>query len=390
MPLFDVRDRNDPSPCGELEDSFAFLNRVDGPFWGEVRRLLEDWFGRYPEIEQRDLRNAFRSRLPGQHLAAWWELYLHELFLRLGYRIEIHPELDDSQHRPDFLLSKNGSQLYVEAAILFSGSSTGNRRGAPSWMLDAINHVTSPNFFLRLVEVKQRGPDQLRRAEIVNPLENWLGGLDPDEISINHELGDPLPVRVVSCRDWEIVFEAWPVKAEARGKPRRALGIGPIQAGYVDDIGQLASTLKKKAGRYGHPEIPMVTAVQCLSAFMEPLDIEQALFGREAVQVSVEEPGPARLVRQRNGFWAAATGPQNQRVSAVLISVGLHSANVGKVAPSLWINPWANYSLDEQWPFAEFTATDQGQIHHQERYPNMSEIFSIPEEWPGGEPFPRE
>lgn len=390
MPLFDQIDRNDPSPGKELEDNFSFLNRVDGAFWTEVRRELEGWFARYPQRGAEDLRNAFRSKLPGQHFAAWWELYLHELFSRLDYDIEIHPGLEDSSHRPDFLLSRNGSSLYVEAAVLFSGLSRGNRRGAPPWMVDAINHITTPNFFLRLVEVKGRGEHQLRRRELVAPLEQWLGGLDPDEVSVIHEQGKALPKESISCRGWEILFEAWPVKREARGKPRRALGIGPIQAGYADDIGQLASTLKKKAGKYGHPQIPMVMAVQCLSAFMEQIDIEQALFGHEVVQVSAEDTQEARLFRKRDGFWAGAGGPRNQRVSGVLISVGLHSANIGRVAPALWINPWANHALDEKWPFSEFTASEQGQILHREKTTKMSDIFELPHDWPGDKPFPRE
>ena len=43
--------------------------------------------------------------------------------------------------------------------------------------------------------------------------------------------------------------------------------------GWVDDIGQLESKLKVKAGRYGRPEVPYVIAVLSLSGFMERIDI---------------------------------------------------------------------------------------------------------------------
>lgn len=52
--LFDDLKREDPSPARPGEDSFAFLNRVDTPFWAKVRRLLEEWFGHYP-AEGRDV-----------------------------------------------------------------------------------------------------------------------------------------------------------------------------------------------------------------------------------------------------------------------------------------------------------------------------------------------
>lgn len=163
-----------------------------------------------------------------------------------------------------------------------------------------------------------------------------------------------------------------------------------MQAGGVNDIEQLRSTLKGKAGRYGKPKIPFVVAVQCMSAFMEPLDIEQALFGSETFEVPTKGDSQARLFRQRNGFWVSRKGPQNRRVSAVLAGVGLHPANVGKTSPSLWINPWASHSLKEQWPFSEFTATEQGQVLQQDRNPNMAEIFDLPADWPGGDPFPKD
>ena len=390
MALFDSVDRIDPSPRGEMEDSFSFLNRVDTPFWGKVRALLEQWFTHYPAQESHDLREAFRSNLPAQHYAAWWELYLHELFHRLGYAVDVHPTLPDSPKTPDFLLCRDGSRLYVEAAVLFSGIVTSERRTAPPWMLDAINHASSPNFFIRLVEVRQRGDHQLKRNEIVRPLEAWLAELDPGQVLDIQRHGGELPTEVVGCRGWEIAFEAWP-KNEARGKAGpRVLGIGPIQAGGVNDIEQLRSTLKRKAGRYGEPSIPFVIAVQCLSAFMELLDIEQALFGSEAFEVPVDEISQARLYRQKNGFWISHRGPQNRRVSAVLTGVGLHPTNIGKVAPSLWMNPWAHHPLEDHWPFSQFTATEQGQIAQDERAPGMNEVFDLPLDWPGGKRFARE
>jgi hypothetical protein len=150
-----------------VEDSFSFLNRVSTPFWEEVRRVTEERFSRYPASGAEDLRNAFRSRLPGQHHAAWWELYLHELFRRLGYEIEIHPELADSSKTPDFLLQKGEARLYVEAAAVFSGVVARDIRNAPGWLLDAINTAKSPNFFVRLIEVAGKS-DQIVRSRVID------------------------------------------------------------------------------------------------------------------------------------------------------------------------------------------------------------------------------
>jgi hypothetical protein len=391
--LFDLVSRADPSPqAHEGETSFVFLNRVNTPFWEEVRQTLEAWFGRYPAAERDDLRRRFRSKIEGQHRAAWWELYLHELFMRLGYDVELHPALPDSNARPDFRLRRGDSDLLIEATVVFSGIVAGEEgRGAPAWLVEAIDTVEAPGFFVMVKTVQQRGNERLKRREVAGPIQTWLDGLDPDKAARSYEANGELPRYQLQCRGWEVSFEAVSVKAAARGKPgHRVYGGGPAMAGYVDDVEQLYDKLRDKAGRYGRPQVPLLTAVLCTSAFMESHDIEQALYGREAVEITGSGTGGSRLIRQPNGFWYYGNAPVNQRVSAVLTGVGLHHANVGRGTPSLWINPWANYPFAEQWPFPEFTATERGKILHQDRDPNMAELFGLSEDWPGGKPFPRD
>jgi hypothetical protein len=297
------RDRNElrPMPVGEL--SFTFLNRVHTPYWAQVRDVLEEWFGHYPAPEGGSLREGFRSREAGQHWAAWWELYLHELLIRLGYDIEIHPCMPDTERTPDFLLTCDNTRLYVEATVVFSGINAKDAGdGAPAWLLDAINRIEEPNFFVVPIEVKH-GPGRLKVREITRQLESWLRELEPDQAEADHTAGGGLPQVTLERRGWEITYEAWPVNPAARGREdHKVLGGGPVMAGWVDDVDQLQSKLKAKAGRYGRPEAPLVTAVLCASSFMEDADIAQALFGREAVLIPGGPISEGRLVRQRNGF----------------------------------------------------------------------------------------
>ena len=285
MTLFDDVVRTDPSPRTATEDTFAFLNRVETPFWCEVRRVLEEWFARYPSDYADELGKRFRSRHAGHHLASWWELYLHELFSRLGYDVIVHPDLPDSSKHPDFELRRGDSRLYVEAAVVFSGI-VSDDHGAPDWLQDAVNTVDNGNFFVNLKSVDSVGTERLKNREIAAPLQQWLDGLDPDDATRQYEEAADLPSYRLSCRGWDVAFEAIPVKPEARGRPdHRVLGIGLAQGGFVNDVEQLKSTLKSKTGQFGQPNIPTVIAVLCESSFMEMLDIEQALFGSEAVQL---------------------------------------------------------------------------------------------------------
>ncbi len=390
MTLFDDTVRTDPSPRTATEDTFAFLNRVETPFWCEVRRVLEEWFARFPADHADELRKRFRSRHPGHHRSAWWELYLHELCVCLGYDVTVHPELPDSAKHPDFELRRGDSRLYLEAAVVFSGI-VSDDHDAPGWLQDAINRVDNGNFFVNLKSVDSAGAERLKNREIAAPLQQWLDALDPDDVTRQYEQAEVLPSYHLSCRGWDVAFEAIPVKPEARGRPdHRVLGMGLMQGGVVNDVEQLKSTLKSKTGQFGQPDVPAVIAVLCESSFMETLDIEQALFGSEAFQLPWGGGGEPRLIRQRNGLWTRRDGPQNQRVSAVMTAVGLHHANAADVIPHLWINPWANRPLNEGWPFPSATASDRGEISYSGAQPDMRGLLGVGTDWPGAEPFPRE
>ncbi|MGA9284021.1 MAG: hypothetical protein WBV85_01120 [Solirubrobacteraceae bacterium] len=389
--LFDDRVRDDPSPASAQEDSFTFLNRVDTPYWAQVRDLLEEWFSRYPVAEGVFLREDFRSRQAGQHVAAWWELYLHEMFTRLGYEIEIHPSILGTKRTPDFLIARGSAHLYVEATVVFSGiKSSDSQNDAPGWLLDAIDKIEQPNFFVVPLEV-ERGPERLKAREITRPLESWLSELDPDQAEADHTAGLGFPQMTFERRGWTIAYEAWPVRPEARGRENhKVLGGGPILSGWVDDIDQLQSKLKTKSGSYGRPSAPLVTAVLCASSFMEDEDIAQALFGREAVLIPTGPTIEGQLVRQQNGFWMWREGPQNKRVSAVLTAVQVHPWSASKVTPKLWLNPWADYPVTEAWPIPLVTTSQIGEIIYEDSETPIHSLLGLPSDWPHGRPFPRD
>ena len=65
-----------------------------------------------------DLGTRFRSPDDRQHVAAFWELYLHELFTRLGFAVRLHPTLPIETTNPDMLVERDGDSFYVEAVAL--------------------------------------------------------------------------------------------------------------------------------------------------------------------------------------------------------------------------------------------------------------------------------
>jgi hypothetical protein len=80
--LFGRGPRTDPAPSQYTESRFAFLDRVDSRFFGNVRELLESWYAAYPD-DDGHLHRGFCSNDDRSHSAAFWELYLYIPILEL-------------------------------------------------------------------------------------------------------------------------------------------------------------------------------------------------------------------------------------------------------------------------------------------------------------------
>src|SRR5919202_5698397 len=86
MRLFDTISHHDEGPPQFAEPEFICLNRSAKPDVSHIRELLEAWLSRYPTSVQTDLCGRFRSPDDTLHRSAFFELFLHELLLRLGYQ----------------------------------------------------------------------------------------------------------------------------------------------------------------------------------------------------------------------------------------------------------------------------------------------------------------
>ena len=386
--LFDQVERSDPSPATHAEDSFTFMNRVDQPLWARVRDVLDVWFADYPRDAAADLRARYRDADSRQHVAAWWELYLFTLYRRLGYSVTVHPSVPNGSGQPDFLIARQGEELYVEAVAVNSGVVDGDgRHGArESWIYDLINEAHSPNFHVQL-EFERVGMQRPKAAEIVRPLEDWLASLDPDAVARALDASEEVPELHLPVRDWTLIFTPLPIKPDRRGKAGRLLGLYPASAGFVNDKTMVRKALERKRRQFGQLDKPFVVALLATSSFMDDEDIAQALFGSETVQYRVNDPAfEPRTIRQRDGFWMPGTRPRGTRVSAVLVGKSLMPWTCARELPRVWVNPWATHPLTGTEPFAATWADDQPAFTSQEASAKAFEVLGLPENWPGPEP----
>ena len=389
--LFTHGPRSDSSPSGHAESSYAFLDRVHSLFFGRVRNLLEEWYANFPDADSH-LRSRLCSDDDRSHAAAFWELYLHAAYVALGLDVKVHPDLGtDSNSAPDFLVH-GSAPFVVEAKLLMTPAEVKSNDARISPVYDAINEVTSDNFFV-WASVLSSGSGAPSLSRLKRDLERWLSSQDPDSVSALITTADSLKAVepfVWSDRDWTIEFSPIPKKEGARGKPGRLLGMsGPIEASNIDDHTPLVRTLKAKApGRYGDFDYPYVIAVLSENPTVDEIDVASALFGREAVQIGELPDGSfsTREIRNPDGFWHGPHGIVNTRVSGVLVAHGLFSWTIATSTPRLWVSPYtiSPLNIDDHAPWATSRPDHkEGEMVKVAAPQPMHELFGIEPEWPG-------
>ena len=93
-------ERTHLEPAKHNDNTYEYYNISARTDISKVRDILEKWFYNYPEEEKKELKSRFKKDL--------------------GYNIIIHPDLPSSPKKPDFLISKNDLEIYIEAKIVKS------------------------------------------------------------------------------------------------------------------------------------------------------------------------------------------------------------------------------------------------------------------------------
>lgn len=393
MLLFDTIIRTDPHHARSDESLYAFLDRVDTPFWERVRVLLNDWFSRLPESEQRDIRGRFQSKTQRQAWAAFWELYLHELFLRLGFNIEHHPVLPSSSARIDFHLTGNEQDFYVEAVIVAEPDEDDRANRLNAAIRDAIDKIPSGDFFVFL-EVPRAGNSYPPFRRMIHELTAWLNTLDADAVTITGEqsayIDASLPRFDWQSGDWKLEFTAMPKKLEARQKPNGGtFGGGPIQSRWVDDYVAIGTNLRRKARKYGRLNKPYVIALMSARHTTSLDHLLRGVFGHTYEHPGMVLAGNVPQGWPAEGLWLSHNGPTYSEVSAVLAVMNLMAWNVPRTEPLILYNPWPTHALTRELPFRTVAIDMQtGYSEWTQATKRIAEIFNLPTDWPGGEPFP--
>jgi hypothetical protein len=384
LQLFDTFERSNKSPMGESEPLFGFYNNSARPEMDNLRNMLEEWYVKFPAQGKADLRARFRSRDNYEHQGAFFELYIHELFLGLGFEMTPHPNLENSKNNPDFLAVRGRFKVLIEATIAAAPQSETAEAQRAESVLDKVNELHSPDFFLD-VEIRGAPETQPSSKRLIADLKSWLSGLDRKTIQETYkEHGfQELPIMHWDHDGWFLTFRPLPRNEFTRDKRNfRLIMSRSSEFKSYDPRNSIFNSLHKKSKKYGKLDIPLLICVNALEAMVDPMDIMGALFGAEGIQVGVNVEMKEKCIRFPNGVWRGPTGPKNRSNSAVLAAIRLDPWKVGREFPELYHHPMANHPIPvTELPFGQHIPNEEKTRLKFEPGYSLEEFLQLPESW---------
>lgn len=379
--LFDKFKREFQGPANLNEPTYDFLNRSARPSIERVRNLLQIWFDRYPVEEKKELAARFKKDKEGGIDSAFHELYIHEYLLLNGFTPQVHPNLESTRNKPDFLAKQGSNKVCYIEAVTITGESEGekkeNRRR--DQLVDIINRSGVKDFFfsIRFIKTKEQ---QLSANNVIAFLEEKSSTINPDELaeSVSEDGIHKLPNWIYKDEGWEIEFSPIPIKPKSRKKKNlRPIGLYSSDFKFIDSKKSILSSLRKKAKKYGSFHEPFVIAANITDPFTELIDVIQALFG----DVKSSDIDGITTLSSGDSFWGNCNRPKNQDVSAVILTFRLNPWTVSNTKMYLFVNPWANHPISQI-----FNNTTKYEllptIHAYSSYVDSQSIFGLSKNWP--------
>lgn len=359
-----------------------------------MRDLIEDWFSNLCPDAQADVRGRLRSRDDRQFNGAFFELYLHQALLAMGYVVTCHPELEGTPRRPDFLAVKDGERVYIEARSASPSDIAIGSSARVNDIYESLDKLASPNFFV-WIDVVKHGEKPLGTRPMRKALEAWLEGLDPDSVPTDDGAAlDNLPTYVYRDKGWVIGFRAIPKSKKSRGRPGvRPLGVfGGGRAHIVHDDRDIREALSDKGKAYGELGTPFVVAVASGSPTLDNDDIVNVLYGTEVIELIPQADGyiDHQQTRKPDGYWYRGDHWAHQGVSAVLIVKNLHYAFVSTQQHTVWEHPDPDRTAPAFPLWRRATVEPGNPIAYADPDKTQGEWFGLPDPWPAGEAFPHE
>ncbi len=334
--LFDTKAAplSGPSPYGM--STWEYLNRSTRNDIQAVRSVLGELLGDFPKMHGQELSSRMRIKDDRQFNGALWELILYTALTRSGFSVQVHPEVNESPKRPDFLVRRGQYASYVEARIAWDSSKESeSEQSRLETLLDSINkNVRSEEFILGL-DVEEIGPNAAPGQHLIGELNVWLQDL---ATRAEGRFAAPAEEKAPSLQwarsGWSLTFQAFTIPPDeeiTHEESSRIIGYTTGAAVWSEAADRIKNSIKKKKSRYGNLEHPLTIALNLQGDFISRRDVEDALLGPQQVSFPVgRSPGPSTWSRSGDGVFGCAAQPRSTGLCTVLVALKLHPWTLGR------------------------------------------------------------
>lgn len=383
--MFSDHNRNDDRIKQQEETHFEFLDRCSWESTAQIRVLISNCLSNYPEEHRSEIEARIQSRR--EFNSATFELLLHELLIRQGFFLEIHPELPNgSKKRPDYLAKDSkGIEFYVEAVLASQDNELSDSDIAiKQRVIDQLHNNSHPDFG---VFIDSNGnPDSAPRGkQFVRQVIAWLNTLDYETLrdQLENREFDAIPSSEWNLNGWQINLKAYPFAKDARSKGHGLVATyNDGEATWVNSWTPLRNAIRMKGSRYGQLDKPLIVAVNFQSGYLNIIDEFQALYGQELVVISNDEASAKPTLKyDNNGAWNGRSGPEGTRVSGAWFFNNLLPYTASNAGQRLHLNPWADLSVPSSLLDFPHTYLENQQIQEVSGK-TIAEIMDLPPNWP--------
>lgn len=360
--LFDSFERTCLEFAKHNDNTYEYYNNSARTDMSKVRDTLERWFYNYPEEEKKELKSRFKKDFD----SSFYELFLYELFCKLGYNITIHPDLASSPKKPDFLISKNNLEFYVEAKVVKSKTMEQEAfERKRNELYDNLNKLNTKDFLLNIEHLCFLTQKQPSTKRMIKYIEEELKRIAPDILSEELEKNgiENFPKIEYKNRDVHIIVSPIPVSLSAREEKALPIGIYPAEAFWGGGEESLKNSIEKKAKRYGKLDKPFIICLNSLDIRTSgKINVDNAIWGTLALSWSTNpESKDEKWIRQLDGVFCDEKGARLKNLTGVLVSK-LYPHNVPVANYWLYEHPLSENKMDFNKIGLKFNYINKGKI----------------------------
>ena len=329
-----------------VDKSYLFYNTHQSDEIRTIRNTLEKWFDRYPDNDKLELK----KRMQASFNTTFYELFIHELFYQQGFILDPHPRIPGSEKTPDFYVTSNDLEFYIEAYETTGNSEDFQKSEIYKYTyLQTINTIDNPhyNFIIDKIDILAQNKPSIKKLK--HQIQIEASKYNSIDVLKSIELSGYKCLPLVKYKDdnVEIVIRLLPISIENNNANySNNISIYGFNSRMIDVNDSIKQALKEKGNHYGSFNKPYVLCVNLMGVRgLQAEDIYESLYASDATLISNDfNTSSEKYQRKFNGAFMDTQGPRNTNVSAILIT-NVDVDNFTKSENWLAQNPFSNNEL---------------------------------------------